>query len=124
MDEVVARLKAAAEVESNEDHQKGVKDGERWAKEAATPKQLGRLQEMDNDTDDLLALYDSRTSDNIACGLYRVLFPGENDHWREVEGFWEGVLGEDSKDLIKDLDFTRGFVAGALDVWNKVADKL
>src|SRR5690348_8820163 len=46
MDEVVARLKAAAEIEANEDYQAGHSAGETWAKEDATPKQLRRLEKM------------------------------------------------------------------------------
>src|SRR5262249_27023394 len=45
MDDVIARLKAAAELEANEDYQAGFKAGQQWAKEQATPKELRRLAE-------------------------------------------------------------------------------
>src|SRR6516165_3233067 len=45
MDDVVARLKAAAELEANEDYQGGFEAGREWAKSTAKPKELQRVAE-------------------------------------------------------------------------------
>jgi hypothetical protein len=44
MEDVVARMKAAQELEANESYQKGREAGESWARDNATPKQLRRLR--------------------------------------------------------------------------------
>ncbi len=49
MDDMVARLKAAAELEANQEYQDGHLLGEKWAAEKATPRQLRRLQALADD---------------------------------------------------------------------------
>ena len=46
MDDTIARLKAAAQLEANQDYQQGHQMGEQWAMEKATPRQLRRLQAL------------------------------------------------------------------------------
>src|SRR5262245_60643039 len=46
MDEVLARLKAAAALDGKEDYQEGRVAGEAWAKEGARPKQLRGLEQL------------------------------------------------------------------------------
>jgi hypothetical protein len=48
----------------------------------------------------------------------------ENIIGEEDVDFWERVLGDGGSDRISDLDFARGFVEGALEVWDEVKDKL
>jgi hypothetical protein len=49
MDEMIARLKAAAALEANQDYQEGYQLGEKWATGKATPRQLRRLQALIDD---------------------------------------------------------------------------
>src|SRR5260370_41740506 len=43
MDEVIARLKAADEMEAKEQYQEGLEAGRGWEKEIASPRQVRRL---------------------------------------------------------------------------------
>src|SRR5262249_3480669 len=45
LDDVVARLKAAAELEASADYQDGLEAGRRWARQVARPKELRRVAE-------------------------------------------------------------------------------
>jgi len=61
-----------------------------------------------------------------ATGAFVLAVTGTNkdDADRYVfEGFWEQALGDDAG-RIEDADFFQGFGHGALDVWEKVKDKL
>jgi len=49
LDDTITRLKAAAELEANQDYQEGYEFGEEWAKGKATPRQLRRLQALVDD---------------------------------------------------------------------------
>src|SRR6266851_2450827 len=44
IEDLIARLKSAAELEANQDYQEGRQMGEKWATDKATPRQLRRLQ--------------------------------------------------------------------------------
>jgi hypothetical protein len=130
LDDVIARLKAANELESNQSYQDGVAAGKTWTEQKAAPRELRALanlsEEAERDSragDFFLTTYES--SQGIAQGLYEGLHPRYKDiHWVDVEGFWEYVLGDGGRDLIEDVDFARGFCTGALEVWKKVEDKI
>jgi hypothetical protein len=47
--------------------------------------------------------------------------PHDDDDFHD---FWVETLDEDSPDPISDKDFARGFVDGALEVWNAVKSRL
>jgi hypothetical protein len=124
MDEVVARLKAAAAIEANEDYQAGHEAGEAWAKEHATPKQLRRLEKLADDPqydiESHLDIFANVLNRGIANGLYEVIEPeGEM-----CEAFWESVIGDNGKEKMDEEDFAKGFIEGALEVWDAVKDKL
>jgi hypothetical protein len=117
MDDVIKRLKAAAELEQNEELQAGVAAGQEWAKTTATPKQLERLSV-------------SEAQEPVICGLpnhqgwpgviHYVITKGRDEN---PEDFWENALGDDANQLYEE-DFARGFVAGALEIWDQVKHKL
>jgi hypothetical protein len=124
MDDVVSRLKAAAEIEANEDYQAGHEAGIEWAKDEAAPKQLRRLEELANHPqygiDDWLSIYTNGANHGIAHGLYSVIEPqGEM-----IEEFWECALGDDSMKKIEEHDFAKGFWEGAIEVWEAVKGKV
>jgi hypothetical protein len=162
MNDVIARLKAAAELEANEDYQDGHQRGEKWATEKATPRQLRRLQALAADpkcnltewfnfvaADGMTIELMNRLSDELADSpqeaakliqagahpysgpmktgigraLYWCLFPDRVADHGEIEGFWLNAL-DTRHQAIEIHDFARGFIEGALGVWEKVRGKL
>jgi hypothetical protein len=157
MDDLIARFKAAAELEANEDYQLGHRAGEEWATQKATPRQLRRLQALADDPkcsltewlNDVAAdgmtkevmneLADSPTiapqlavagalpystvmKTGIGRSLYWCLFPEKTRNVRDIESFWMWAI-EAGPTAIENHDFARGFVEGALRVWEKVRGK-
>ena len=130
MADVIARLKAAAELEANEEYQAGHEAGQRWAKEDATPKQLHRLT-------------DHIESSRGSVSWWEIDYPGWNAPWGATgyfaltvmgldarnasrgddEEFWERALGDEAERIL-DADFFHGFGDGAAEVWAQVKDKL
>jgi hypothetical protein len=129
MQDVIDRLKAAAEIEENEEYQAGREAGERWAKEDATPKQLQRLEAyVTNNDNNTIGWWeiDSPCWNAPFGALDRFVFAVWTDRHEDRDAsdeFWEQALG-DGKERINDCDFFHGFGDGAADLWRKVADKL
>ena len=158
MDEVIARWKAAAQLEANRDYQEGRELGEKWAKDKATPRQLRRLQALvdnpkwtltewlnyvaaDGMTVELMnqladnpeiapklaevgALpYSGAMQTGIGRALYWCLFPDRVADHHEIEAFWLSAL-DTRQHAIEMHDFARGFVEGAIGVWEKGRGKL
>jgi hypothetical protein len=117
MEEVISRLKAAAEEESKEDYQRGHDSGERWAKEEATPKQLRRLAKwyVGNDI--------PGDDDGKAGVIHDAINPAYSLSDEYMLIFWEEEVGV-MVDEIEDYDFAKGFVEGVLEVWDSVKDRV
>lgn len=121
MNEVIQRLKAAADLEANEEHQEGRKAGERWARQRATPKQLARL-------------WEAETTDGVIRGapnhlgwpglIHYVLSRVKEMDRSDIQAFWGRAIGVENVSRLHEVDFARGFVDGALSVWEQVRDKL
>src|SRR5262245_15860587 len=108
MDEVIARLKAAAEFEKNEAVQAGLDAGRGWAMRQATPKELKRLEKLIVWTR-WLRVRDARQPWIALVGVIQ----GDKDiHAMTAQAFWKAVLGETSQEP-NDVDFLEGFVKGA-----------
>jgi hypothetical protein len=124
MDDVVARMKAAEQLESKEDYKAGFDAGQAWAKETATPKELRRVEK-----------YIDRVAAEPTVNWWElegtwgpsffvwVAWPDRKGDEDAAESFWEQALGDDAE-RIKDPDFLRGFGDGAMDIWAKVKRKL
>lgn len=132
MDDVVARLKAAGEAESNEMRQHGYAVGAAWARAKATPKQLQNLTRelMDGtgqgNVDHMIELYQSHLNKGAIFHLYVAITKKnhENVDQEDAEHFFEKALGDEPVELMNDHDFACGFVDGATDVWEKVAARV
>lgn len=130
MEDVIKRLKAADELDGNEAVQEGREAGEAWAKDVARPKWLRNLAKLDAVEASWAAEYvlevwaGPMNNKSLALELYRQMIPrGEPDR-HDVAAFWEEALGDDGEKRIEDLDFARGFVRGAIDLWEKVEDEV
>jgi cell pole-organizing protein PopZ len=138
MNDVIARLTAAAELEANEEYQAGLEAGRAWAKEKATPKQLRRLAKYIEDLEDpdpgfWWEVNDVRwVLDGISAtySLAEAVWPDckadPPDCKKDPTGpgrFWKQALGDDAG-RVEDRDFFRGFGEGAVKLWNEVKDML
>jgi hypothetical protein len=112
MDEVIARLKTAAELEANEDYQAGLEAGRGWAKSTAKPKELRRAAD-----------YVERAANLAPDYFVFAVWPQRKDDGDAPGEFWEEALGND-KDRAGDSDFLHGFGDGAAEIWDKVANQL
>jgi hypothetical protein len=129
MDDVVQRLRAAAMLEAKEEYRHGVEKGRAWVNKSAAPRQLRRLQELDDHpVESVRTFLQARSHDRrreIAHGLYKLLNSQEQGARKgDVEAFWREVLGNEGARQIEDFDFALGFCHGALGVWDKVKCKL
>jgi hypothetical protein len=100
MDDVIARLKAAAQLEVNEACQAGLEAGREWAKQRATPKQVQLLSDYISSS--------GSASDKV---------------YSEVLALIKKVMGDDD-DRPWDDNFLQGFLEGTDEVWDQVKDKL
>jgi hypothetical protein len=128
MDDVVARLKAAAELEEKEEYQAGHEAGKRWAKEEATPKQLRRIDDHIEEADRAeWWWYDSSMNWKAPFGprdyFVFAVWPDRKDDRSAADDFFEQALGADAH-RAKDDDFLHGFGDGAAEVWGQVCNKL
>jgi hypothetical protein len=131
MDDVIARLRAAAKQEENEDYQDGLKAGRAWAMEDAKPKELRRIAnyvegserdrvcwwDIDGDTTSWDAPYGA--TDNFVMAIW----PEAKNDDSLLTTFWEEALGEDAG-RVEDAQFFHGFGDGVGEVWKQVRHKL
>jgi hypothetical protein len=131
MEDVIARLKASAELEDKDDFQAGFAAGERWAKQTARPKQLRRLEEYiegcaAGDIDWFDVGSPRWKAPWGATGRFALAVLGLDGDVADrgaAEAFWRSALGTDAE-RINDPDFFRGFGEGAEALWEAVRDEL
>ncbi len=127
MDDVIARLKAADELDTNQITQEGKSVGARWAKESARPRQLRALQKWyekcKSDTRAALQSYVNKEPGTIASHLFHTVYPMAGDSGISFS-FWENNLGLISATALDDIDFAVGFIEGATEVWAQVKNQL
>jgi hypothetical protein len=126
MEDVIARLKAAAEIEANEKYQAGFEAGDEWARKQATPSQLRRMAEYIGRFPDEGVDWFHHDPGDFAQALLGL----GDDRRGEVWDFWNEAVPHDEdldqfgEDRILDADLFRGFGDGAVALWEKVMDKL
>jgi hypothetical protein len=140
MNEVIARLRVADKLDSNEDYRAGYAAGERWAKEDARPRQLRNLKRSMDESSRTLPHGFANVAHDAALGVgpgvgWHVYFGmlgrnGPVTNWTDVnsissdaETFWSGLLRTD-RHRIESASFGQGFVDGALAVWARVESSL
>jgi hypothetical protein len=118
-EKVIERLRSAGKADPR-GAEAGREFGRKWAEEKALPRQLrnlakdpeGAFEEPDPDE-----IYLRRLSSRLAN-----LIADEGN--LSPRDFWNVAVGADGDTLADDEDFARGFVAGALEVWEDVKDDL
>jgi hypothetical protein len=137
MDEVIARLKAADELDRKAEYQDGRKAGDRWAREDARPRQLRALSSLrlhgtvtaileEFGRAPALEEFKRWDANGISVSLYKFINPAQEADAASVRAFWASALGDEAvrANRIENQDFVLGFCDGALDVWVKVRGKL
>jgi hypothetical protein len=126
MDDIVARLRVSKRRVDDEQYQEGEKVGRAWVEEDAEADELENLERWlliyrgNEDAifrDDLNHAYSS--AELTVFGIW----PDRDGDRSAAEEFWEERLGDDAS-AAEHVQFVRGFVDGALDMWRKVKDQL
>lgn len=124
MKEVIARLRESKIHDEEESFKKGYKRGEEWAKNNATFAQLKRLERLDLSFLDKDESTEEMSNEEILA--LAILGPYKDQY---APDFWwnAGVEFCHESGIFEyryDTKFWRGFVKGALDIWNQVADQV
>jgi hypothetical protein len=118
LSDVVSRLRATRIDEEDETKADGFRLGQQWAQHVATYRELDRATDIDRN--------EIWMGEPMApwCRADLVAFqinPKEADSGSSAE-FWERA--GTSLDTANDEDFLDGFLDGAHDIWQRVADRL
>ena len=132
MEDVVARLRASNQAAETELYAQGKEFGTRWAKNMATAIELRRLDKFaerkynDPDEEDMnsfLAPHDTDGSpaDRLAWEILGDQGLGRN----ESTDFWHDATGMDQyKSDLSEPEFLRGFIDGAVEIWEAVESRI
>jgi hypothetical protein len=112
-EKVLERLKAAGEADPK-GFETGRAAGRKWAEEKALPRYLRNIAKGVEDTFDDDPNWNARLCVKLAFAI-----TGEQD-----VDFWKDAIGKDGPMLADEEDFARGFLAGALEVWEDVQEAL
>ena len=125
MDTVIARLRASKIQGASAFQKEGHVIGIGWAKEHAEFDELQRLARLDADE-----FFGSDWGGDGAYAAAEVLvfkIAGTDDYDRSAAtDFWESLLGDDAdaETRLASLDFLRGFVEGAVELFEQVEGEL
>jgi hypothetical protein len=126
MSGVIERLRASKRESETQEYQTGWDAGKEWTEKYAEVSQLKRLEAWRDDGSQDECRYEVSRGNafDAAEHLAFALCPGEKS-CSEAREFWDCAVGDDvPHDDIAQPEFLRGFVEGALDVWNKVKDQI
>src|SRR5262249_1746271 len=102
MEDVIARMKAAEEEDSNQAFRAGNEAGEVWARERERPKQRRRRQELEGTQEGVagtVAIWNNGMNQGHVLGLFHWLTPNRPQgnrvaEWEAAEEFWARILGD------------------------------
>lgn len=127
MSDVIQRLRASKLEQTSQEHTEGVQEGRDWATRYADFPELQRLSAWwdRSSEDDREATFTTGDTDAFGSGAYiATIITGEDRPNRAlVDEFWDQALGDDDNRRFND-GFVRGFVDGALSVWEEVKDQV
>jgi hypothetical protein len=115
-EKVLARLKAADEADGK-GFEAGRRFGRKWAEEKALPRYLRNIAKGID-----YVFEDDPEWRVLPCVKLAEAITGDSS--RGFQDFWNEAVGKGGDELANCEDFGRGFIAGALEVWEEVRDKL
>jgi hypothetical protein len=134
MDDVISRLRASKRHSDSEAFKIGFEAGQEWAKSTAEARELERLADFaerlsnSRECDADYFFSDQNASAFSTAELLHSEFAAGHDIDRaEAAEFWEHTVGSKVNDHAKwlgDNQFLRGFVEGALAIWDEVCGEL
>ena len=128
MKDIVTRLRASKRQAEDAQYKAGSEAGREWAGDTAEADDLQRLERWadhtrnDEDWDALFAQGNSRDGE-IAEHVVSAIWADEEPDYYSVKEFWEQALGDDTS-AKDDPSFVKGFVEGALALWDEVKNQL
>ena len=117
MNAVIERLKAAKEMEDQQNAELGRQQGRKWAMQNAKPSELRRLEAARDPNDDW-NIGDSDTPHDWGDRLAAIVF-GEYSR-----GAFDDLIDDEFSNLNCDADFVNGFAEGCMEIWEEVKDEL
>jgi hypothetical protein len=122
MENVIDRLRKSKEASAEEDRRSGMEAGTEWAKKEAEWRCLVALNLEFGSADD--SFWDEVGSDSdVAERIVSVLDDdGYRPDWDRVKECWEAIAGINADKVT--AAFARGFVEGAIEIFNTVKDKV
>ena len=120
MNDVVERLRASKREAENSEYTSGHETGETWAKKEATARHLQRLAKWHNgiDNDQWREFSEWDSKEDVANALYYEIEPEMQGDDVSAKDFWDHYVD------VEGVDYLRGFVEGALSVWEAVKKEL
>jgi hypothetical protein len=126
MKEVVMRLRASKRQSETVQYNEGFEAGKTWGMHRAEADELERLADLRDrnvtNWDVLFDQYDSNAFSVAEHMAFAILGEDDEPGRAEARDFWDAAIGEPIEKLAP--AFVRGFVEGALEVWDEVADDL
>jgi hypothetical protein len=122
---VIERLKSAGKGDPK-GFEVGRALGRKWAEEKALPRHLRNLAKGTEDAFSYRVDPDDQEQPPYQAIAYWLAcaITGESLTSEDKEAFWAEAIGPEGHLRANGEDFARGFIAGALEVWEEVKDEL
>jgi hypothetical protein len=128
MNDVIERMKAAAKLDASESYQDGKAAGTQWAKTQSRPRELKRIEkaidEYRGDVGEWVGIANNGSNRGIAVDLVEAITGDTSFNHSDVREFWDNLIGEPADRFDEEDDFARGFIEGAMEVWEAVKDHI
>ena len=123
MSDVIERLRTSKRQAESEDYQHGWNLGQEWAEKYASAPELIRLEKWSSEP---IYAVDEMCNAFTADELLAFSIHPEDQTRSGAKVFWECAIGPDelSQEKLSLPEFLRGFVEGAIDVWDKVKNQI
>jgi hypothetical protein len=126
IDDVVTRLRASMRQVEDEQYRQGKQCGREWVEDRAEADELIRLErwkaKMGWEWDQFFADHPNNAYSSAELFVFEIWPEDEGDRGT-AQVFWVEALGDDSS-AADDPQFVKGFIEGALELWDQVKDRL
>jgi len=127
MSDIVTRLRASKRQAEDTQYKAGAEAGREWVTDTAEADELSNLERWHNRLgQDVHAVFDDLAWGRAYSSAELVAFavwPDRDEDRSAAEEFWGQCLGDETA-AADNSQFVRGFVDGALALWDEVKDQL